>query len=75
MKGYDNETGIKSYSAWINEKWILLEYDIKKNLFFYDFSDRVNSENVANNLKVEIKDNVGNTTTKEITFYRKINND
>ena len=75
MKGYDNETGIKSYSAWINEKWILLEYDIKKNLFFYDFSDRVNSESIANNLKVEIKDNVGNTTTKEITFYRKINND
>ena len=75
IKGYDNETGIKSYSAWINEKWILLEYDIKKNLFFYDFSDRVNSESIANNLKVEIKDNVGNTTTKEITFYRKINND
>ena len=75
IKGYDNETGIKSYSAWINEKWILLEYDIKKNLFFYDFSDRVNSENIANNLKVEIKDNVGNTTIKEITFYRKINND
>ena len=75
IKGYDKETGIKSYSAWINEKWILLEYDIKKNLFFYDFSDRVNSESIANNLKVEIKDNVGNTTTKEITFYRKINND
>ena len=75
IKGYDNETGIKYYSAWINEKWILLEYDIKKNLFFYDFSDRVNSESIANNLKVEIKDNVGNTTTKEITFYRKINND
>ena len=75
IKGYDNETGIKSYSAWINEKWILLEYDIKKNLFFYDFSDRVNSGNIANNLKVEIKDNVGNTTIKEITFYRKINND
>ena len=75
IKGYDNETGIKSYSAWINEKWILLEYDIKKNLFFYDFSDRVNSDSIANNLKVEIKDNVGNTTTKEITFYRKINND
>ena len=30
---------------------------------------------IANNLKVEIKDNVGNTTIKEITFYRKINND
>ena len=75
IKGYDNETGIKSYSAWINEKWILLEYDIKKKLFFYDFSDRVNSENIANKLKVEIKDNVGNTTTKEVTFYRKINND
>ena len=75
IKAYDNETGIKSYSAWINEKWILLEYDIKKKLFFYDFSDRVNSENIANNLKVEIKDNVGNTTIKEITFYRKINND
>ncbi len=75
IKGYDNETGIKSYSAWINEKWILMEYDIKNNLFFYDFSDLVNTQNIANNLKIEIKDNVGNTTTKEITFYRKINND
>ena len=75
IKGYDNETGIESYSAWINEKWILLEYDIKNNLFFYDFSDNINSENITNNLKVEIKDNVGNTTSKEITFYRKLEND
>ena len=75
IKGYDNETGIKSYSAWINEMWILLEYDIKNNLFFYDFSDRVNTENITNNLKVEIIDNVGNTTAKEITFYRKLDND
>ncbi|PDH46589.1 MAG: hypothetical protein CND26_04485, partial [Bacteroidetes bacterium MED-G13] len=75
IKGYDNETGIKSYSAWINEKWILLEYDIKNNLFFYDFSDRVNTKNITNNLKVEIIDNVGNTTAKEITFYRKLDND
>jgi len=75
IKGYDNETGIESYSAWINGKWILLEYDIKNNLFFYDFSDNINSENITNNLKVEIKDNVGNTTSKEITFYRKLEND
>ena len=75
IKGYDNETGIKSYSAWINEMWILLEYDIKNNLFFYDFSDRVNTKNITNNLKVEIIDNVGNTTAKEITFYRKLDND
>lgn len=75
IKGYDNETGIESYSAWINEKWILLEYDIKNNLFFYDFSDNINSDNITNNLKVEIKDNVGNTTSKEITFYRKLEND
>ena len=75
IKGYDNETGIESYSAWINEKWILLEYDIKNNLFLYDFSDNINSENITNNLKVEIKDNVGNTTSKEITFYRKLDND
>ena len=75
IKGYDNETGIESYSAWINGKWILLEYDIKNNLFFYDFSDNINSENITNNLKVEIKDNVGNTTSKEITFYRKLDND
>ena len=52
-----------------------MEYDIKNNLFFYDFSDLVNTQNIANNLKIEIKDNVGNTTTKEITFYRKLNND
>ena len=36
----------------------MLEYDIKKNLFFYDFSDRVNSENIANNLKVSVGDKI-----------------
>ena len=43
IKINDNESGIKSFNGWINNKWILLEYESKKNMLTYDFEDKVNS--------------------------------
>lgn len=66
----DDLSGISNYRATINGKWILMEYDYKKNTLTYDFNDRINTE-TENNLKVIVTDNVGNSTTFESTFFRK----
>lgn len=72
IKINDNESGIKSFNGWINNKWILLEYESKKNMLTYDFEDKVNSNDSKNELVVSVEDNCGNVSMKKITFYRKI---
>ncbi|MCB4797387.1 M23 family metallopeptidase [Neotamlana laminarinivorans] len=66
----DKESGIKSYRATINGKWVLMEYEYKKDLLTFDFND-INLTETTNNLKVIVTDNVGNSSTFETTFYRK----
>ena len=66
----DDISGIKSYRATINGKFILMEYEYKNNTLTYDFEDGVVTE-TENNLKVIVTDNVGNSTTYEAVFYRK----
>jgi len=66
----DKLTGIKNYRATINGKWILMEYDYKRNSLVYDFNDEIISD-TKNNLKIIVTDNVGNSSTFEATFYRK----
>ena len=70
LKISDELSGIKSYRATINGKWILMEYDYKKNTLVHDFNDDVITD-TKNNLKVIVTDNVGNSSTFEATFYRK----
>lgn len=70
LKIEDKESGIKGYRAEINGKWVLMEYEHKKNLLIYDFNDNIISES-ENNLKVIVTDNVGNSTKFEATFFRK----
>ena len=66
----DDLSGISNYSATINGKWILMEYEYKKNLLTYDFSDEISTE-TENKLKVIVTDNVGNSSTFEATFFKK----
>ncbi len=66
----DKVSGISSYRATINGKWILMEYDYKTKLLTYDFNDAVVND-TKNNLKVIVTDNVGNSSTFETLFYRK----
>lgn len=67
----DKTSGIKSYRATINGKWVLMEYDYKKNTLIYDFNDEVIKNETKYNLKVIVTDNVGNSSTFETIFYRK----
>ena len=68
----DNESGIRKYSGWINDKWILFELNTKKGVLVYNFDDNVIKE-AKNNLFIEVIDNVGNRSEYKTTFYRKPN--
>ncbi|WP_299228761.1 M23 family metallopeptidase [uncultured Psychroserpens sp.] len=70
VKIEDDLSGIGNYRATINGKWILMEYDYKKDTLTYDFDDDVISD-TENNLKVIVIDNIGNSSTFEATFFRK----
>jgi len=70
IKISDTQSGIKSYEAFIDDEWILMEYDLKKKKLSYNFSDKklVGSKHI---FKLVVSDNVGNTNTYNATFYRK----
>ncbi len=70
VKITDDLSGISSYRATINGKFILMEYEYKKNVLTYNFNDNVNLE-PENNFKLIVIDNVGNSTTFEAKFFRK----
>lgn len=66
---YDELSGIKSYNGYLNGKWILFEYDNKTRKLTHYFSDGIVADG-ANELKVVVTDNVGNSTTFESRFFR-----
>lgn len=70
VKIQDNESGIASYRATLNGKFILMEYEYKKDLLEYDFDDGIVSD-TENKFELIVTDNVGNSTTFEATFFRK----
>jgi len=70
MKITDKGSGIKKYRATINEKWVLMEYNVKKNLLSYNFADKVHDPG-ENKFKLIVIDNVGNNSIFEMTFFRK----
>ena len=70
IKIEDKLSGVSSYRATINGKFILMEYNYKKHVLTYDFDDDIISES-ENNLKLIVIDNVGNNATFETTFFRK----
>ena len=67
----DVSSGIKSYNGYLNGKWVLFEYDNKTNKITHIFNDEQLLEG-ANELKVIVIDNVGNSTTFETRFFRSL---
>ena len=66
----DKGSGIKEYKAFIDDEWILMEYNLKRKELSYDFRDKklVGSKHI---FKLVVSDNVGNTNIYSATFYRK----
>ena len=69
FKILDKESRIKKYKGKINGKWMLFEYEYKKNLISYEFDSFYLSKS-KNEVEIEVEDMVGNTLIKTFTFYR-----
>jgi len=62
----DSLSGIASYDAFLNGKWVVLTYDAKKSLMTYTINKSIlKSENI---LEVLIVDERGNYTSKQYDF-------
>lgn len=72
IKISDDMSGIKNYRGTINGKWVLFEYEPKRNLLTYDFSDN-DFDLAKHELRIEVEDNVGNKSIYETVFFRKYN--
>ena len=72
VKISDDFSGIRSYRGTINGEWILFEYEPKRKLLTYDFSDKV-FDLARHELKLEVMDKVGNKSIYKTTFFRKYN--
>ena len=65
----DDLSGIKTYNGYLNNIWILLEYESKTKKLTHSFADGIVAEG-KNELKVVVTDNVGNSTIFETHFFR-----
>ena len=71
LKITDDLSGIENYDGYINDKWVLFEYDAKNNLLVYNIDKHLPAESDLE-LKIEISDKVGNIATKYIQLAKPI---
>ena len=72
FKILDKESGIKTYKGTINGKWVLFEYEHKKNQISYEF-DKYYTKKSMNEVEIIVEDMVGNKKIFKSVFYRKTN--
>ena len=66
----DNLAGVSSYNIYINNKWVLGEYEPKKSSLRYYFDNRLPKSD-SYKIKVVVSDNVNNQAILENEFIRK----
>ncbi len=64
----DNLSGIASYRAAIDGKWVLMEYEYKKAMLFHEFDETLSEGKHV--FEVEVKDSKGNSRTYKAEFVR-----
>lgn len=65
----DDLSGIATYNGYLNGNWILFEYDYKTKKLIHNLEDAIYI-NGKNDLKIEVVDNVGNSTIFETHFFK-----
>jgi hypothetical protein len=66
----DNLAGVSTYNIYINDKWVLGEYEPKKSSLKYFFDNRL-AKAESYKLKVVVGDNVKNEAVYEYEFKRR----
>jgi len=65
----DDLSGIDIFNGYINGNWVLFDYDYKKARIIYEFDNQFLQDG-RNEFKLEVIDNVGNSTIFETHFFR-----
>ncbi|RTL11361.1 MAG: M23 family metallopeptidase [Flavobacteriaceae bacterium] len=65
----DLHSGIDTFNAYLNGKWILMEYDYKTKKLIHNLDDNICVQG-RNDLKIVVTDNLQNSTTFESYFFR-----
>ena len=68
IKASDNMSGIKKFRATIDGKWILCEYEYKKDLLFYTFDTEIQPG--KHTFNIEVTDDKSNSASWGCTFVR-----
>ena len=68
VKIADNLSGIKKYKGTIDGKWVLFEYDAKRNLLIYTIKDNGNIKKGKHILKLEVIDERKNKSQEEYSL-------
>ncbi|MBL6663603.1 MAG: M23 family metallopeptidase [Flavobacteriales bacterium] len=64
----DEESGVKTYSATINDEWVLMEYEPKNNKLTHYFKKDLKAGKHV--FKLVVYDSVNNATEYQAVFYR-----
>lgn len=66
----DDLSGIKTYNGYIDDKWVLFEYDAKSNNLFYIIDEkRLNKTNGIHELKIYVMDERNNVQSFKGSFF------
>lgn len=65
----DLHSDIDTFNAYLNGKWILMEYDYKTKKLIHNLDDNICVQG-RNDLKIVVTDNFQNSTTFESYFFR-----
>ncbi len=70
VKISDIGSGIKNWRATLDNQWILMQYNHKRKILTYNFNDKklIGSKHI---FKIVVSDNVGNTSERSLTFFKK----
>ncbi|HVA98011.1 MAG TPA: M23 family metallopeptidase [Bacteroidia bacterium] len=68
LQMHDNLSGIKSYRGTIDGKWVLMQYNPKRDMLYFDFDDSITSGKHV--FKIVLTDNADNSSSYEAEFTR-----
>jgi hypothetical protein len=64
----DELSGIEKYEGYIDDKWVLFEYDMKNDLLFHEFDADKITANSAHELELYVTDSKGNASLYRSSF-------
>jgi len=65
----DNLSGIAEYQGYIDDKWVLFEYDLKNNIISYKFDQARLMDGINHEIKFHACDGAGNESSSQMSFF------